>query len=373
MRQFLNLPLGWPPHTSLLRMPMGGLGEVPARSSSATLGNARLMRDDEICQKGRVYTYRTWSQVPIDPEREVVLSVDRSLWDRYGSWAAMAAVPIALPLTVPARLIYEAGRSGDSAWEAAEQLGWRVGPPRGHASFWQNRTRQSQGYATSLNITPTADGVKASAVKWAARRILSFMAGSSSPDDVTRIQAGWLYERDRTEEGASVLRRAAESVLGRDRTRAAVELGSEIATEAEAAVLGSVAEREAEERRSRERMTYGAVGAGILFVLGIFLATRPGSSKVERTAASGIRAARESTSEAFTPTVRLTNRRRRKNPSRLRSAAQRKAHIVALANRNWTRAADVAWTWHQAGRIDAAEYGQLIDTAFRARAKKRMA
>lgn len=311
MRQLLNVPLGWPPHTSGLLLPMGSLGslgEVPAQSSP-DLGPARSMRDDELCEPGRVYTYRTWSSVPIDPERRVDIQLSHTALQRAG-WATASIVGPQAPVILGIRLYQTI--AGVGAWEVAGNLGWRVGPPRGHASFWQNRTREADGYRTSLNITATAAGVKAGALKWAARRILSFMAGSNSPDDVSRIQPGWLYERGVREESASVARRAAEAVFGRDRTRAAVELGSEIATEAEAAVLGSVAEREAEEAASRERMTYGAIGAGLLFVVGIFLATRPGSSKVERTAAAATRAVRESTSDAFTPTVRITNRKRRR-------------------------------------------------------------
>lgn len=315
---FYSYP-GWPawvPSTSLQTLPMGGLGEVAARNSAA-LGASRLMGDNDLIQPGRVYTFRTWSKVPIDPEREVTLQVPEG-----GGTSGLGIFPLIPFIAIPgiAYATYR-GLAGDSAWDAARQMGWRIKAPRGHASFWQNRTPEASGlgwngYKTSLNVTATADGVKAGALKWAARRVLSFMSGSSSPDNVENIAPGWLYGRDAHEEGAGLLTRVAEAVIGESRTRRATELGSEIATTAETAILGSAAEREAEERAARQRDIYFKVGAALTFALGVFLATRKGSAKLERRAAS-LGSGGFSGSVAGVPvSVRRKNRRRyRRNRS----------------------------------------------------------
>lgn len=257
-----------------------GYGSLGAATGAGGLGTSRLVGDNEIVVPDVIYTFRTWSKVPINPEREVELRIPPAR-----GTSGFGILPV-LATAAVGWLTYR-GVTGDTAWEAAETLGWRVAAPRGHASFWQNVTRQQSpagwmGYQTSLNITPTQQGVKASALKWAARRILSFMSGSGSPDDVSNIWTGNLYERSVRADSAGLLRRASEAVLGRETTRAATELGAEIATEAEAAVMGSVAEQERREAAHKERMIYGYVGAGIAALLGIFLATRKGSAKVER-------------------------------------------------------------------------------------------
>ena len=294
-------------------VPFTGLGAAGATGSGG-LGSARLVGDNEILEPGKVYTYRTTSTVAIDPERRVDIDIPVDLMMRAG-WFVATVTPLTGVVVLPLRI--HRAIAGQGAWDAVHQIGWRIGPPRGHASFWQSRTREAGGYRTSLNITPTAQGVKGSAARWAARRVLSFMAGSNDPNDVNRIAPGNLYERSVREDGASLLRRAAEAVVGRDTTRAATELGREVAGEAEAAILGSTAEREAREAAHKERMIFGYVGAGIAFLLGVFLATRAGSAKVERKAAAAHSvvtqgAARAAMGAAYPPSL-IANSRRRRN------------------------------------------------------------
>ena len=312
---------GWPawvPSTSLMTLPMGGLGTIAARNSAA-LGNSRLMGDNDVCRPGRIYTYRTWSKVAIDPEREVTLQIPEG-----GGTSGLGLFPLIPFIAIPG-LAYATyrGLAGDSAWDAARQMGWRIKAPRGHASFWQNRNPEPSGlgrngYKTSLNVTATTEGVKAGALKWAARRILSFMSGSSNPANVENIAPGWLYERDRDEEGGGLLTRVAEAVIGHDRTRAATELGSEIASTAETAILGSVAEREAEASQSSTRTTIGIIAGLAAVAFGVFIATRKGSAKLESRAygaATGpLREARSAARGAAGAALMMNRRRRNGKP-----------------------------------------------------------
>lgn len=298
------------------------LGTTSAPSTTASvLGPATLVADNDLIDPGRVYTLRTWSKVPLDPEsRMPPTDVQRA--------SAVGWVVPFVPVSTSAV-------SGDGAWQVVERNGWRAGPPRGHADFWQKRTPEAspygwQGYQTSLNITATTQGVKASALRWVGQRVLAFMGAGG---DVSKIAAGHLYARGVREESAGLLTRASEAIAGRDATRRASALATEMGDAVGAAVTGTPQEEADRAQAHQTRVILGWAGMGVMALLGVFLATRRGSAKVEGKLARGAgmagRGAAGMAGAAAKGAALLSNRRRARHGSRRHNGGERYFVIIA--------------------------------------------
>lgn len=232
---------GWPawvPSTSLMTLPMGGLGVA---EGGGGLGASRLMGPTEVLHLGKLYTYRTYSLVPLVEGAEF-----GGFFSRNTAWGNHRSTRDILQPPGTVRSLYQAG--------TAE-------PYTGNAAGYRGRNV----YTTSLTFTPKRAGLTVAQAKAAALNILNSMRADFADDQSMKIFEGNLYERgvsDTVVEAPSILDRARAVITGQDPAEA-------------------VRERVAEAQASDQRMLYFKIGAAMTFALGVFLATRKGSAKLE--------------------------------------------------------------------------------------------
>lgn len=239
----------WVPSTSLMTIPMGGLGAA----GGGDLGAARLMGPTELLQVGKLYTYRTFSLVPLQENASWRTGwsdlVGRTSWENHSRGSNILRPPGTV------RSLYQAATPETYSGPVSRYRGQRV-------------------YNTSLTFAPTRAGVTVAQAKDAAINILNAMRSNFRDDEGMKIFEGNLYERgvgDATPPARSVTDWIRETVTGQDPAEAARQ-------------------RQQEAAASDQRMLYARIGAGLAVLLGLFLATRKGSAKVERQLQLGSRA-----------------------------------------------------------------------------------
>lgn len=276
---------GWPawvPSTSLMTLPMGGLG-----AGGGDLGAARLMGPTEVLSPGKLYTYRTFSLVPL---------VEDASWHRPSAnwWQSITGA-----------------LSSNTAWGNHRGTADILKPPGTARSLYQAasaspytgsvaRYRGRNVYTTSLTFTPKAGGVTAAQAKVAALNILNQMRESFADDQSMQIFEGNLYERGVTDVSApapSIVDRVREVITGQDPAAAERERAQQAQSDSTMRVVGIVA----------------AIAAT---AFGVFIATRKGSAKLEgrayRAATGPVREARGMARGAAGAALMANRRRKRK-------------------------------------------------------------